>query len=149
VSRAGLEHLKKYAAAPEGQVHKAFYDEKIESIGRNSAVFSGNATQEHRQGHFAASTDLWVAIKAFAVETLPAAITAGPFIGGSRPGVDDFHVGAWLARIAFILGAHKSDEGIAALEKNFGPLPEKVKVYWSAWIVRDSWVKAYPDHVLH
>jgi hypothetical protein len=149
VSLAGLEHLKKYAASPEGQAHKTLYDEKIETIGRITAVLSSNATNEDKQGYFAASTDLWVAIKAFVVETLPAAITAGPFIGGAGPGVDDFHVGAWLARIAFILGAHKSDEGIAALEKTFGPLPEKVKVYWSAWISRDSWVRTYPDHVLH
>jgi hypothetical protein len=149
VSLAGLEHLKKYAANPEGQAYKTLYDEKIESIGRVTAVLSNNATHEDKQGYFAASANLWVAIKAFAVETLPAAITAGPFIGGVRPGADDFHVGPWLARIAFILGAHKSDEGIAALESNFGLLPEKVKVYWNAWIARDSWVKTYPDHVLH
>jgi len=49
--------------------------------------------------------------------------------GLSSPGVDDFRVGAWLAGIAFISGAQKSDEGVFALEKRFGPLPEKVKAH--------------------
>ncbi|KAI0282030.1 hypothetical protein BC826DRAFT_1066882 [Russula brevipes] len=87
-------------------------------------------------------------IKAFTLETLPAAISEGPFIAGARPGVDDFHVAAWLARIAFLLGAQKSEEGVAALEKTFGTLPEKVKVFWAAWIARDSWVQAYPENQL-
>ena len=80
---------------------------------------------------------------------LPTAITEGPFIGGVRPGVDDFHVGAWITRIAFVSGAQKSEEGLSALEKRFGPLPENVKAYWTAWIGRDSWVKAYPENALH
>ncbi|KAH8988382.1 hypothetical protein EDB92DRAFT_1948056 [Lactarius akahatsu] len=102
-----------------------------------------------KQGFYSASTAVWDSIKVFAVETLPAAISEGPFIGVATPGVDDYHVGAWIARIAFLLGAQKSDEGVAVLEKGFGPIPEKVKVYWSAWTARDSWVKAYPDRVLH
>src|SRR6266852_5452468 len=97
---------------------------------------------------FSKSSALWDGIKVFIVETLPAAFTEGPFIGGVRPGVDDFHVGAWIARIAFVSGAQKS-EGWSALEKIFGPLPENVKAYWTAWIGRDSWVKAYPENVLH
>jgi hypothetical protein len=145
----GLGPLKKYAASQEGQAHKTFYDEKIASVSRDHALLNGYATREDKQGYFAASTDLWIAIKAFVVETLPAGITVGPFISGAHPGVDDFHVGAWIARIAFVLGAQKSEEGVAVLEKNFGPLPEKVKAYWGAWITRDSWVKTYPDHVLH
>jgi hypothetical protein len=73
----------------------------------------------------------------------------GPFISGARPGVDDFHFGAWLARVASLLGAHTSKEGVDALQRRFEPLPENVKLYWAAWISRDSWVKAYPDSVLH
>ena len=141
--------MKKYAASDEGQAHKTFYDQKIASISHVHAMLNGHASDGDKQGYFARSTDLWVSIKAFAVETLPGAITVGPFIGGARPGVDDFHVGAWIARIAFVVGAKKSEEGIGALEKKFGPLPEKVKGYWNAWIARDSWVNAYPDHALH
>jgi hypothetical protein len=145
---AGLGGLRKYAAADEGQTHKSFYDAKIVTLSRIHAVLNGLATEGDKQGYFAASTNLWTAIKAFTLETLPAAITAGPFIGGARPGVDDFHVAPWLARIALLLGAQKSEEGITALE-HFGPVDEKVKAYWNAWIARDSWVKTYPDHVLH
>jgi hypothetical protein len=141
--------LKKYAATPEAQVHKAFYDEQITKISGLHAVLNGQASDEGKQRFFSKSSALWDGIKVFIVKTLPTAITEGPFIGGVRPGVDDFHVGAWIARIAFVLGAQKSEEGLPALEKRFGPLPEKVKVYWTAWIGRDSWVKAYPANALH
>lgn len=146
---AGLGHLKKYAATPEAQVHKAFYDKQITKISGLHALLNGQAPEDAKQGFFSKSSALWDGIKVFIVETLPTAITEGPFIGGVRPGVDDFHVGAWIARIAFVSGAQKSEEGLSALEKRFGPLPEKVKVYWAAWVGRDSWVKAYPNNALH
>jgi len=144
-----LGYLKKYAATPEAQVHKAFYDRQITTISGLHAVLNGQAPEETKQGFFSKSSALWDGIKVFIVETLPSAITEGPFIGGVRPGVDDFHVGAWIARIEFVSGAQKSEEGLSALEKRFGPLPEKVKAYWMAWTGRDSWVKAYPDSALH
>lgn len=133
---------------PEAQANKAFYDKQIASIAGLYAILNKQAPEEAKQGFFAKSTALWDGIKAFTLEGLPAAIAEGPFISGARPGVDDFHVGAWLTRIAFLLGAQKSEEGVSALEKAFGPLPEKVKVYWATWVARDSWVKAYPDNVL-
>jgi len=148
-SLVGLEYLKKHAETPEAEVHKPFYDKQITAISGLHAVLNRQASDEAKQGFFSSSTTLWESIKVFIVETFPAAIAEGPFIGGDRPGVDDFHVGAWLARIAFVLGAQNSVAGVATLEKAFGPLPEKVKAFWSAWIVRDSWVKAYPDNVLH
>jgi hypothetical protein len=146
---AGLEYLKKHAATPEAEAHKPLYDKRIATISGLHALLNNQAHDEAKQNFFSATTSLWDGIKAFILETLPAAIAEGPFIGGERPGVDDFHVGAWLARIAFVLGAQKSEGGVAALEKEFGPVPEKVKVLWSAWIARDSWVKAYPDNLLH
>jgi len=81
--------------------------------------------------------------------TLPAAIGEGPFIAGAEPGVDDCHVTAWLARIVSVVGAQKSDEGVSALAKRFGPIPQKVNVFWDTWIKRGSWVKVYSDNVLH
>ena len=145
----GLGHLKKYAATPEAQAHKAFYDGQITKISGLHALLNGHAPDEAKQRFFSKSSSLWDGIKVFIIETLPTAIGEGPFIGGVRPGVDDFHVGAWIARIAFVSGAQKSEEGLSALEKRFGPLPENVKEYWKAWIGRDSWVKAYPDNALH
>lgn len=144
-----LAGLKKYAGTAEAEPHKEFHDAQLAKISGVDALLSGSAPDEAKQGFYTASTALWDSIRDFAVETLPTVITQGPFIGGATPGVDDYHVGAWIARIAFVLGAHKSDQGIPALEKTFGPIPEKVKVYWSAWTARDSWVKVYPDHALH
>jgi hypothetical protein len=145
----GLEYLRKYAATPEAQAHKPFYDKRISTISGLHALLNDQARDEDKENFFSTSSSSWDDIKTFILETLPAAIAEGPFIGGARPGVDDFHVGAWLARIAFVKGAQKSDTGVAALEKAFGPLPEKVKVFWSAWVARDSWVEAYPDNLLH
>jgi hypothetical protein len=149
VLRAGLGHLKRYAERPEAQANKSFYEEHIASLSGLYKILNGQAPIEVKQAYFSDSAALWDGIKAFTIQTLPAAITEGPFIGGSRPGVDDYHVGAWLARIATLLGAEKSEGGVPALENGFGPQPEKVKAYWAAWIARDSWVNAYPDNVLH
>lgn len=157
--------MKAFAGTPQAQVHKALYDRKIASISKLHALLNGQATEDTKRDFFAASTALWGAIKVFILETLPAALShnrngdnnnsdgstdnEGPFISGARPGVDDFNVGAWLARVASLLGASTSKEGIDVLQRKFGPLPENVKLYWAAWIARDSWVKAYPDSVLH
>jgi glutathione S-transferase len=141
--------LKRYAATPEAQANKPFYDGRITKLSSLHAVLNGQAADDAKQGFFSTSTALWDNVKDFLVETLPAAIAEGPFIGGARPGMDDFHVAVWLARIAWVSGAQKSEEGVSVLEKRFGPLPKKVKAYWAAWIARDSWVKAYPENALH
>ena len=153
--------MKAFAGTLEAQMHKAFYDKKIASISKLHALLNGQATEDTKLDFFTTSTALWDAIKVLVLETLPAALshhhdgddnsdgTEGPFISGARPGVDDFHVGAWLARVASLLGAHTSKEAVDALQRRFGPSPENVKLYWAAWIARDSWVKAYPDSVLH
>ena len=155
--------MKAFAGTREARVHKAFYDKKIASMSKLSALLNGQATEDTKRDFFARSTALWDAIKVFVLETLPAALShhhhdgdnnpddsiEGAFIRGAGPGVDDFHIGAWLARVASLLGAHTSKEGVDALQRRFGPLPENVKLYWTAWIARDSWVNAYPDSVLH
>lgn len=140
--------MKKYATTPEGQENKAFYDRQIARVSGIVAILN-DPSDEAKQGLYSKSNALWDNSKVFIVETLPGAIAEGPFIGGARPGVDDFHVGAWIARIAFVSGAPKSEEGVSALEKRFGPLPEKVKAYWAAWTGRDSWKKTYAEGALH
>ncbi|KAH9956743.1 hypothetical protein BC827DRAFT_1313978 [Russula dissimulans] len=78
------------------------------------------------------STAFWDDIKRFIVGTLPAAIDRGPFIAGAESEVNDFHVAAcqWLVRIAYVVGAQRSDEGVSALEKRFRPIPHKIEVFW-------------------
>ncbi|KAH9985910.1 hypothetical protein BJV77DRAFT_1030743 [Russula vinacea] len=115
--------LEKVCSGTRGSSKQPFYEGRIAKLSGLYAVLNGQAAED-----------------VFLDETLPAAIGEGPFIGGARPGVDDFHVGS---------GAQKSEEGVSVLEKRFGPLPEKVKAYWIAWIARDSWVKAFPENVLH
>ncbi len=134
---------------PEAEPHRELHDKQLGKISGLDALFSGTAPDEAKQGFYTASTQLWESIKVFTVETLPGAITEGPFIAGAVPGVDDYHVGAWIARIAFVSGAQKSDDGIVALEQRFDRVPEKVQAYWKAWIVRESWKKTYADGVLH
>ncbi|KAH9952490.1 hypothetical protein BC827DRAFT_1349874 [Russula dissimulans] len=74
------------------------------------------------------STALWDDTKGFIVVTLPTAIDRGLFIAGAESEVDGFHVAAWLVRIAYVVGAQKSDEGVSALKKRFRPIPHKIEV---------------------
>ena len=68
------------------------------------------------------------------------------FIGGAEPGEDDFHFGAWLARVTWVCGGDKEAEGYKALEKELnGPVPDKVVSYWKAWSARPSWQKVYAE----
>ena len=105
--------------APEAQANKAFYHRQITKI---SAVHNGQASNDAKQSYFSASSAVWDGAKA--VETLPVAIAESPFIGGVRltSGVDDFHVGAWLAWIAFNSGAQRSEEGVWHRRRCLGPL---------------------------
>lgn len=67
-----------------------------------------------------------------------------PFFGGEDPGEDDFHLAAWLTRIAFVAGGGKEQDGVPALENGLGiKLHPKVSAYWGAWSVRKSWQEVY------
>ena len=116
---------------PEAQANKAFYDTQITKFSGPYAVLNGQAPNDAKQSYFSAYSAVQDGVKV--VEMLPVAISVSSFIGGVRPtpGVDDFHVGAWLARIAFNSGVQRSEEGVSALEKRFGPLHEKVKASWA------------------
>ncbi|KAH9985908.1 hypothetical protein BJV77DRAFT_1071204 [Russula vinacea] len=108
-----LGHLKRYAATPEGQANKPFYDRQIAKISGLHALLNGQAPDDAKQD-------------------TPRAIAEGPFIGGGRPGVDDFHVGAWIARIAFVSGAQKSEED-PNLEAFYAELDARMAMpdYWN------------------
>lgn len=57
---------------------------------------------------------------------------------------DDYHVCAWLTRVAASVGAKSKDDSLVALEKAFGePILPKVVSYWGAWTERPSWAKVY------
>lgn len=82
----------------------------------------------------------------YILNVLPTILPDSGFIAGSEPGEDDFHVGAWLARVAWITGAAKEADGYEKLEKELKvSVPAKVASYWQAWAARDSWKKVYAD----
>ena len=88
----------------------------------------------------------WKAIVGYILNDLPSILPESGFIGGSDPGEDDFHVGAWLARVSWVAGADKESEGYKALEKELGQeVPPKVVSYWKAWSARPSWKKVYAE----
>jgi len=135
---------------PSAAPFQALFDKRIAGFGTMYAIFDRTASEETKQAFFARSQTAYETARKFVLETLPTAIHEGPFIAGASPGEDDFHVGAWLFRVARSGGASKGSEGIAALEKWFGePVSDKVKTLWNEWVKRESWKTVYPDDTLH
>ena len=142
----GQSALEKYAAHPEGAQFKDFYDSKIIGNGTIQRIFKG----EHPNADFfATSTAHWEALADYILNDLNNLLPTSGFIDGDEPGETDFHVGAWLTRVAWVAGATPEPEGINALERELkGPVPEKVAAYWRAWLVRPSFKKVY-EKTLH
>lgn len=142
----GQNALLKYAASPEGAEFKDFYDAKIAGNGALHKLYQGGVPNDE---FHAKSTSHWDAIVKLILTDLNDALPESGFIGGAEPGEDDFHVGAWLTRVAWVAGATHDHEGINALEKELkGPVPPKVAAYWRAWLVRPSFKKVY-EKTLH
>lgn len=139
----GQAALEKYAASPEGAEFSEFYQAKIKGNGAIQKIYKGETANTE---FFATSTAHWNAIVEYLTKDLPAILPDSGFIGGSEPGEDDFHVGAWLARVAWVSGADKDSEGYKALEKEVGgPVHPKIVAYWKAWSARPSWQKVYAE----
>lgn len=114
------------------------------------ALLNNQVPDAAKSGFFAKSTALWDNIAAFLSSELPALledqkVEDGKFIGGERPGVDDYHLGAWMARIAFIKGAKGGEDAMEVLEKTVvgKPVDRRVKSYWGTWVERESWKRVY------
>jgi hypothetical protein len=106
------------------------------------AIYEGNVPAEAKQGFFATSTKHWENIRKFVLEEVPQVLPDEGFIGGERPGEDDFHLGAWLARIVGVVGGKDIDD----LKEELGQdVPEKVVKYWQTWSARDSWKTVYAE----
>ncbi|KAI0032136.1 hypothetical protein K488DRAFT_86169 [Vararia minispora EC-137] len=145
-----LARIKEYGALPSAVPFQEHFDRRDATFSTMLDVFNGTASESVKQAFFATSQANYDAAKTFVLDTLPAAIKEGPFVAGAGPGEDDLHVAAWLFRAARSAGAVKEREGIEAFERWFGTaVPEKIKVLWSAWVVRDSWKTVYPDGTLH
>ncbi|KAH7924867.1 hypothetical protein BV22DRAFT_1065965 [Leucogyrophana mollusca] len=135
--------LEKHSSAPEGADHKEFYDTKVSGNGDILAVYQDKASEEQKNGFFETSTKHWEVLNAFILDELPGLLPDDGFLGGEKPGEDDFHLGAWLARIAFVAGGG-DENGVTAMEKELGEVvPQKVARYWAAWSERQSWKTVY------
>ncbi|KAJ4486353.1 hypothetical protein J3R30DRAFT_3655536 [Lentinula aciculospora] len=135
--------LEEYSVHPEAEPHKSFYDGKIASNGEFLALYQGKAPKDE---FFSQSYAHFNNIATFFKENLVSYLPLSGFIGGEIPDEDDYHLGAWLTRIAASLGAKNKDDAISAFEKGFkGPVPAPIVSYWRAWTERASWIKVYPE----
>ncbi|PCH33576.1 hypothetical protein WOLCODRAFT_160179 [Wolfiporia cocos MD-104 SS10] len=138
--------LEKHSKTPQAAPFKQFYDEKITGNGGVLAIYRGEAPEDAKTAFFQQSTAHWEAISAFITNELPSLLPESGFLGGASPGEDDFHLAAWLARLAHVNGGTVGRDGYKALEKETKqPLPPKVAAYWAAWSERPSWKKVYVE----
>lgn len=143
-SRPGQNALLKYSQTPEAAPFKSFYDTKLASNGAVLSIYTGSAPPSTTQAFFAHSRAHWQHIVEFLTVRLPAVLPERGFLGGAQPGEDDFHLGAWIARIAFLLGGSQDKDGCKAFEKETKQAPDpKLAAYWAAWSERASWKTVY------
>jgi hypothetical protein len=140
---AGQDALEKYSVTPEAAPFKAFYEAKKAGNGGLLAIYKGEASAADTEAFIKQSQEVWANIVEYITVDLPALLPASGFLGGERPGEDDFHVGAWLARISMVSGVK---ENVTELEGPLGkPVPEKVAAYWASWSTRPTWKKVYAE----
>ncbi|KAK7694569.1 hypothetical protein QCA50_001755 [Cerrena zonata] len=148
MSIIGQKSLLKNAAAPEAAPFKAFYDAKSTGNGGLLALFKGEAPDSAKAGFFDNATQHWQNITNYITNELPGLLPESGFIGGETPGEDDFHLAAWLARVAFLIGGTPAKGGYRVFEKETkAPVPEKVAAYWDAWTERPGWKQTYPTEL--
>lgn len=142
----GQNSLEKYSKSPEGAAFKEFYEEKLKSNGHVLQIYKREVPSTE---WFAISTAHWNNIVSFLQNDVVAILPESGFIGGAEPGEDDFHLGAYLTRVAWVLGAEKSPEGYKAFSKELKTdVPPKIAAYWKAWYARPSWQKVY-EQTMH
>ncbi|KAG2149816.1 hypothetical protein BD769DRAFT_1649208 [Suillus cothurnatus] len=129
--------LAKYSGTSQSADHREFYDTKIAENSR--------APENVKNSFFEYSRAHLDTLKAFILKELSDILPESGFLGGDKPGEDDFHLAAWLARLVFVTGGgDSSKDGVHAIEKELDkPTPEKVVSYWTAWSSRKSWQEVY------
>ncbi|PBK73584.1 hypothetical protein ARMSODRAFT_952670 [Armillaria solidipes] len=136
--------LVKHSQDPANSRHAAFYAEKLAGNGALLDIYTG--TNKDPSSFYAQSQEHFANLKSYLHTILPSVLPADGFIAGVTPGEADFHVAAWFTRISATSGATNAGDALVALETSFGePLPEVVRKYARAWIVRDSWKKVYAE----
>ncbi|KAI0757069.1 hypothetical protein C8Q80DRAFT_1215807 [Daedaleopsis nitida] len=122
---------------PEAAQFSEFYAAKKAGNGGVLAIYKGEVPEEAKRDFFKHADAHWGIIVSFILEDLPAALSESE---------DDFHLGAWLARIVFLTGGKLDKEGYKSLEQVMKqPVPGKVAAYWSAWVERPGFQKVYTN----
>jgi len=139
------EKLIAQSKSTEGAEYTKFYTNKIQQNGGLLAVYESNVPEEVKEGFFAKSIAHVEALKEYISTVLPHHLPkTSAFIGGDKPGEDDFHLAAWLTRIAATSQAKDASSAMAAVGANLGTtVPESVQAYWGAWVERPSWKTVY------
>ncbi|KAG2350565.1 hypothetical protein BDR05DRAFT_899672, partial [Suillus weaverae] len=138
--------LAKHSGTSQSVDHRKFYDAKIAENGKVLSIYQAKAPENVKSDFFEFSRAHWNTLKAFILEELPDILPESGFLGGDKPGEDDFHLGAWLARIIFVADGGNPSNGVRAIEKELcKPTPEKVVSYWTAWSGRKSWQEVYAN----
>ncbi|KAJ7762272.1 hypothetical protein B0H14DRAFT_2633957 [Mycena olivaceomarginata] len=108
------------------------------------AAGGGTFTLPDKAAFFAKSQGHFNSVKSAGFDFLPGCLPESGFMDGETAGEDDFHVSAWLTRIAALNGAKLSNDAVVTMGAAFGsPVPGKVAAYWEAWIAKTSWKKVY------
>jgi hypothetical protein len=108
------------------------------------ALISGKVSKQDKAAFFAKSQGHFNSVKSTVFDFLPGYLPESGFIGGETPGEDNFHIGAWLTRIAALNSAKSSNDAVVTMGAVFGsPVPGKVAAYWEAWTAKTSWKKVY------
>ena len=142
--RSGQAALERISATPEAAEFKTFYEEKIAANGGLLKVYKYEVPEEAKNGFFQASTAHMANIRELILNVIPAKLPANGFLGGERPGEDDYHLIGWLARIASTVFAPNDATGILAYEKELGTdVPPSVVAYWKRWAERASFKTVY------
>lgn len=146
--------LKKYA--PTAPDLKNFYERKLAINGFLDNLYSAEeptdpdqkeVLKDHKEAWFKKSNEAWEAIRAFILNDIPAVLPDSGYIGGEIPGEDDFHLAAWLARIALLTGGTPKEDGASTLkaELDGAEVPEKIVSYWKLWSATPAWAVVYKD----
>ncbi|KAJ7511294.1 hypothetical protein B0H11DRAFT_2386990 [Mycena galericulata] len=136
--------LEKYSQGPDAAQFKALYDTKLALNTSTLALFTGKAPAEAKAGYFSQSKEHFAAVKTALFEVFPGLLPERGFIGGENPGEEDYHLAAWITRIAATSGAISRTDALAAFNATYGAqVPAKVAAYWGAWSERASWKKVY------
>ncbi len=132
--------LNRLVADPAAAKYADFYKAKLEDNGFLLNIYEGTAPPEK---FFEASQAHFEKLRALIYEILPKQLQ-------EENGEADFHVVAWLTRIAATSGGTGSGDAVEAIEKSFeAPLPPTVKSFFTKWIARDSWKTVYGTAGLH